>query len=341
MVKEKNKIIFIVLFVSIALSYIFYERAHKLRIFILHSDSKHSHWVKEVEKGIDMVLSGKNYITVRHYYMNSKKQRSLSYIQRVSRMAKHAILAFSPDVLLVFDANAEKFVANYFIKEHLTNVIISGMVSPKTLIKYQKRKDVIGVIEHIPVKALREILTLMFPEKKKIYYLSDNSLTGKKITSFIEKASWPNYDLIQVNKVNTFKDWKNAVDFARKKADILLIGTFKSIKKEQKIVPAKKLIQWTIENSKIPAVGLYTSFYDNGGLIAISVRAKEQGYTAAKLGLNLLERKMTFEDLAYVKSQTFELHLNKKGIKTYYPEVKIPIILDAFSKADWELPDNF
>jgi len=271
--------------------------------------------------------------------MDTKRRHSRAYLRRVTRTAYNAILAWKPDIVIVFDDYAQKLVGKKLANHESMKVIFGGITDTISLHPLAHQANVTGVLEEIPVKAIKEILSLIFPRKKRIYYLSDDSATARALDKNIINSNWGSYFLVEHKRVKTFHEWKKAVTQARHKADILLVSVYHTIKDGKRQVNRKKLVKWMNRHSSIPVVGIYESFIVDGGLIAIAVPSLEQGYTAAWLANNIIEGKVNIANIPFVRSKTFSLYIRKRAVKRRFPNAHMPVILSAFAKNHWNIDE--
>lgn len=335
-----NSRLFVIgLFLFISLGFILYQRTHKLRVFVLHSYHSSMPWVHGLETGLEHVFKKRQYIEMRSFYMNTKRKNSPAYLRRITKEAIALIKRYKPDVLIVFDIDAQKLVAKRLANKLNCKIVLAGITDSDDLIDFKLASNVTGVLEKIPVKVVTEVLSLMVKKERRLYYLSDNSLAANQLDKDIIKERWAPFTLVAHNKAQTFSLWKQYVLEAQTKADVILLSTYHMVKEEGKKMSSLKLIQWTLAHSKIPVVGLYESFVNDGGYLAIAVASYEQGYTAGKIALFLLEKKLQIDRVPFVQSQMFQLLLRKRLILKHYPSITIPMILEAFSKTKWQLDD--
>jgi ABC-type uncharacterized transport system substrate-binding protein len=336
---KKPAILATTLFLVIAFGFLAYQRMHKPRVFILHSYAKSMPWVQSLNQGIKQIFEDTQYVSLRYFYMDTKRKTSKRYLERISQTAIRAISAWNPDIVIAFDDNAQKMVGEKLTHKKNCKVIFAGITDSQHLYQYETDANVTGVLEQIPLRAIKEVLSLVFHHKKRIYYLSDDSNTAKALDKNIIGNNWGSYKLVAHKRVKTFKQWQKAVLEAQKKADIILVSVYHTIKEGKKQVDPKKLVSWMNKNSKIPTVGIYESFIVDGGWIAIAVSSIEQGYTAAWLALKSIEKQISFADIPFVRSKTFHLYIRKNKVKKHFSYAHIPMILDVFSKNDWSLDD--
>lgn len=325
------------LFLLIVFSFLAYQRLHKPRIFVLHSYNVNMPWVQSLNQGIKTIFGDKAYISLRYFYMDAKHHHSQQYMDRVVKSLKSTILAWKPDILIAFDDDAQNVAVREFGNLPDVKVILAGITDSRRWQEYENTPNITGITEQIPVKAIREILSLMFRNKKRIYYLSDDSNAAKTLDKTITQEDWGSYDLVAHKQVKTFDQWQAAVHEAEQKADILLISVYHTIRDGKKMIDPRRLVNWMNTHSRIPVVGVYEAFIIDGGMLAIAISSLEQGYTAAWLALNILEKKLTIQEIPLLHGRTFSLFIQKKELLKKFPEVHIPVILDAFSKSHWSL----
>lgn len=325
------------LFLLVVFSFLGYQRLHKPRIFVLHSYNANMPWVQSLNQGIRTVFGDKAYISLRYYYMDAKHHNSKEYLERVSKAIKTTIEAWRPDILIAFDDDAQDMAVREFGYSTNIKVILAGITDSKRWLEYDSTPNITGITEQIPVKAIREILSLMFRNQKRIYYLSDDSKAAKTLDKSIMKEDWGSYGLVAHKRVKTFAQWKAAVFEAERKADILLVSVYQTIMEGNREIDSKQLVRWMNEHSHIPVVGVYESFIIDGGMLAIAISSMEQGYTAAWLALNIIEKKLTIQEIPLLHGKTFSLFMQKETLLKRFPYVHIPVILDAFSKSQWSL----
>ncbi len=334
-----KKLTLIIVFLCLSMSFLLYQRTHKLSVFVLHSNSSSMSWVQSLERGLDTVFKNKRYIDIRSFYMNTKQKTSRSYLKRISREAISLIQRYKPDVIIVFDTDAQQLVVKKLIGKFENPIVLAGVTNIKDLKLFEKEANITGILEKIPVKVVQEILSLMLPKKNRIFYLSDNSSSARQLDKDIINENWGEFHLIAHKRVSTFEQWKRSIMDAQTQADVILLSTYQMVYDHGKQVSPMKLVQWTLDHSKIPVIGLYESFVNDGGYLAIAIASVEQGYTAAKMAMFLLDKKVKIDKIPFTRSQTFQLQIRKRLVKQYYPDITIPSILEAFSKTKWQLDD--
>ncbi|CDZ76075.1 ABC-type uncharacterized transport system, periplasmic component [Legionella massiliensis] len=325
------------LFLLIVFSFLGYQRLHKPRILILHSYNVNMPWVQSLNQGVRTIFGDKAYISLRYFYMDTKRGYSQSYIEHVAKALHATIKNWKPDIVVAFDDDAHNLALLEFANSQDSKVILAGITDSRRWLEYENTPNITGITEQIPVKAIREILSLMFRNQKRIYYLSDNSAASQTLDKSITDEDWGSFELVAHKRVETFEQWKAAVNEANKTADILLVSVYHSISEGEQGADPKRLVSWMNKNSRIPVVGVYEGFIIDGGMLAIAISSLEQGYTAAWLALNIIEKKLTIQEIPLLHGKTFSLFMQKEELLKQFPDVHIPVILDAFSRSHGSL----
>ena len=172
---QPSRLFLITLFLVCSLSFIFYQKTHKLKVFVLHSYHASMPWVQELDHGLEHVFNKRHYIDVRSFYMKTNRKMSAAYLKRRAREALSLIHRYKPDMVIIFDINAQKLVMKKLITNSDLNIVLAGITDSKDMKKFQLAKNVTGVLEKIPVQVVQEVLSLMFKTERRIAYLSDNS----------------------------------------------------------------------------------------------------------------------------------------------------------------------
>ncbi len=321
------------IFLLVVFGYLAYQKQHKPRLFILHSFHQNMPWVQSANRGVARIFSNKPYIDIRYFYMNTKRKHSETHIRRISKSALSSIQAWKPDVLIAFDYDAQKLLKDHENEFKNSKIIMAGVADHQLLKQSSRQNNFSAISEEIPVKAIREVLSIVFRQQRRIYYLSDNSDTAKALEHEMLKKDWGSFSLVEHRRVNTVAEWKQAVREANEKADVLLVSVYHGLKKDkQDASKPTELVQWMNQHSNIPVVGMFESFMLEGGLMAIAISSVEQGYAASWLAFQMLESNLETAELPVVQGKNFSLYINKKELKKRFPDARLPVILNTFSK---------
>ena len=273
------------------------------RIFYVNSYHAGYGSSDDVMQGIEETFKNKN-VELKTFFMDTKRKSSEKEIRASAGKALSEIKKIEPEVLIVSDDNAMKYlVVPYFNNTELP-VVFCGV--NWSAVQYNPGKNVTGMLEVLPLsECLSEVIS-NYPDSKKLAVLSENSLSeqnNKKLldTLYRNLGLTPEYLL-----ADNFEEWKDYFIQANNSADIIYMPTNGAIKNwdEQE---AENLVE---ENLEIPAVTCddFMMPYVVFGLTKI---AKEQGVWAAETALEIIDGKKPAE-IPVTKNKQFNALINRE-----------------------------
>ncbi|MCC5792740.1 MAG: hypothetical protein JJT82_09080 [Legionellaceae bacterium] len=322
-----------VIFLLLASFFLTYQRLYKPRILIIHSYHPQMPWVLRLNSGIEKIFADKAFIARRYFYMHTKHKHSPRYLRHMRQSIQNTVRQWQPDVIIAFDPDAQNAVAHLARQGISTKIIFAGTTSEASLRAFQDNPNSTGIREKVPVRAMREILSLIFRNKRQIYYLSDDSFAARALETMIRRENWGAFHLVAHKRVKTVEEWQEAVQEANRKADILLVSVYHTLQQGRHKVNRRALLQWMNAQATIPVVGMYESFMGDGGLMAIAISSYEQGFRAAQMALQLVEKQAQVSDMPVLEGKAFALFIEKGKLKKQFPDIYVPAILDAFSRS--------
>lgn len=279
-------------------------------------------WVKEIETGIKKAFEEQNLsIDYTSFYMNTKRQPGRVQILSSAEKARTQILRQNPDIVIVSDDNATEYVAAK-MKNTKYNFVFCG-VNNEPQAYGLPASNITGVLERHRFADAFKILKILVPNTRKIAVLSEKSESSDLIVSQLkEQRNDIPAEIIGVHTIEYFEEWQNLVKDYQNKADALMIVLYTSFKgKAGNVVPEQQVMNWYTSNTKLPDVGLFPFFAEQGGMLADAVNGYSQGYTAAKMAIRILRGekplnigiKTTSDGIIYINS-----------IRTQKLDIKIP-----------------
>ena len=165
----KNKIIknLTRVFVVLLLIFIVVINLKKPRILILHSYDLDYSWVRDINDGINRVLSDKAY-SIKWHYMDTKRHPSNEFKEKAGNTARVMIDSWNPDLILAIDDNAQKYVAQKYNNHDKMKIVFTGVNAELNAYGYDQAKNVTGVLERIPFNEFREVFSQILPKRKNI-----------------------------------------------------------------------------------------------------------------------------------------------------------------------------
>lgn len=141
---------------------------------------------------------------------------------------------------------------------------------------------------------------------------------------------------IDVRQIKSFPEWRTLVEEANANADLLLFSNYHTVRcttdsaDTRRASPAK-LIEWTEANSRIPGIGAWGFYVEDGGMLSVGVSPYEQGERAARLAVEILDHRVKPRDLA-VETTRQSLVFMREPLMRYYG-LELPRIYEAFARA--------
>lgn len=321
-------------FIFLSIIALIYINLSKPRIFVLHSYDVDYSWVRDIDSGLKRVFN-KNQHVVRYHYMNTKRNPSIDFKERAGRAATEIIRQWRPNILIAVDDDAQKYAAIHFKNDPFIKIVFTGMNAELSEYGYDKADNVTGMLERIQFSAFKEVfLQILPPEKRKVVHIADSSTTSKFIQEEVEKVDWSPLILIETILCNTLDEWKAAVARAEKTADILFITHYHTIKNSTTdglVIKPKKIIEMTEPYLKIPAIGSWGFYVEDGGMMAVAVSPFEQGEAAAKMAIEIIDKKKSPKDIPILISKQFVIYVREESLKKR--NIVLPYTLEAFARA--------
>ncbi len=236
-------------------------------------------WSDGEESGAKAALSGKG-IEIKFVRMDAKRHQGDTFAKAAGEKAKAEIDAFGPDLVIVTDDPAAKFVLQAFYKDAKLPFVFAGVNWDAT--KYGlPYKNATGMIEVAPVKAL--ITSLRANAKgDRVGFMTVDSETERIEGPNYEKALGKAFTVARYAK--TKAEWKNGFKKMQGEVDIVLLGNYAGINDWDE-AEAKA---WALEQSKLPS-GCAYDFMMPFSMLGFTKIAEEQGAWAGATALRILK----------------------------------------------------
>ena len=263
-------------------------------------------WSDGVEQGLRKVLTGN--CEIRQIDMDTKRNKSVEFKQSAASEVKHEIETWQPDVVIVSDDNAAKYVVKQYYRDADIPFVFSGV--NWTVKEYGfPYSNVTGIIEVAPLKVMLTNAIKYSGGAKKAIYLGADTLTEKKNLDRVAGASQKLGIELEGILVSSASEWKTRYRAAQD-VDFIVMGSYSGISDWNKtemaafaVEHAKKLIvtnhEWmmpfsTIGFTKIP---------------------QEQGEWAAQAAIEILKGKSPSE-IPIVANRDWDLWLNMAHLES-------------------------
>jgi len=236
-----KKIFYYTLFAVILLSC-----KHKTKVIYVNSYHKGYPSSDSIEYGLNKTIKNAE---MRTFYLDSKKQQNTDSIQRKSSAILETIRTSNPDLVILSDDNAMKFLIDSLMLQKSLPVIFCGVnwSAQKYIINMER---VTGMLEVLPLKEMLSIILKQYPRAETITILSEYSqseINNKEIldTLFRNTGLTPNYQLAE-----DYAEWKDFFIQANQSSDLIYFSTNGAIKNWEDSLA----VAFVEENIKIPVV---------------------------------------------------------------------------------------
>ena len=273
------------------------------RIFYVNSYHTGYGSSDDVMQGIEETLKDEN-IELKTFFMDTKRKSSNQEIQASAKKALSEIKKFKPEVLIVSDDNALK----YLVVPHFNNtelpVVFFGV--NWSAAQYNPGKNVTGMLEVLPLRDCLSEVIFNYPESRMLAVLSENSLSEENNKTLLDTL----YRSLEITPeyflADNFEEWKEFFLQANKNADIIYMPTNGAIKNWND-EEAKSLVE---EHLEIPAITC-DDFMMPYVVFGLTKVAKEQGEWAAKTALEITGGKKPAE-FPITKNKQTKAYINQK-----------------------------
>ena len=332
-----NQVLIITFFIFLCV-FVVSASLKKPRILVLQSYGTDYSWTSDVDKGINKILFKKPYI-IRWHYMDTKNHPEEDFKVKAGNAARKVIDEWQPDILLAVDDDAQQYAAKYYVNKPRIKIVFAGINGQITPYGYDNASNATGIVERNSLGAIKDLLMQVWQsqgknKKIRIINIGDKSKTLLEDEQFIKSFNWAPVELVDSITGDTFDEWKKAVIDAGERADFLLITNYRKIqysKDNKKLVPPEEIMEWTMQNSKIPGVGTNQFNVTDGYMLALGTSPYEQGRVAAKMAVDIIDKKIVPKDIPVESTKEFFVLMRRSGLEKY--NIKVPEIYEAFALA--------
>jgi ABC-type uncharacterized transport system substrate-binding protein len=257
-------------------------------------------WSDGVERGLRQTLEGK--CEIRQFDMDTKRKKTESDKKAAAQGAKSLIESWQPDVVITADDNAAKFLIQPFYRDKHLPFVFCGI--NWTVREYGfPYRNVTGMIEVAPVKAMIEEARALVPGASRILYIGANTSTERKNSARIRReANKQGLDFDQ-QFASSLQSWIGAYE-AGQSYDFVVIGSNAGIN------------DWDDQAalSAIKPVTQRLSVTSHEWMMPVSVLGmtkvpEEQGEWAGRVALRILDGAVP-DTIPVIANRKWDLYLN-------------------------------
>lgn len=269
------------------------------KVLVLHSYHPEYVWLKEVNKGILSGLKEERFspdknIIIEYFHMDTKRQTSEEWKLEIAEKAMGKIREWAPDVVIATDDNAQKYVVAKMKDEGVNFVFLGVNADPMRYGFIDSHENpggnITGSIERARFGQSVKLLQRMRPDVNRIAIVSDDGPTGKSVVDrVLAMAPEIGVEVVASRRIGDFAEWKKYIKDVQNKADALLVVVYHTLKDDNgNAVSGDEVLNWTIQNSKLPDLGFWSWAVDAGLLCSEAISGYQQGHYAATVASYVL-----------------------------------------------------
>lgn len=252
------------------------------KVFYLNSYHEGYKASDEVMAGIKEIMKEEN-VSLSVFFMDAKRKSSDQEREKVVKNALEKMEAFNPNLIIVSDDDAVKFVITPYFKNRMIPVVFCG-VNWSAKQYGLPVSNITGMIEVLPIEESIQTMMKYYPKAKKLVVISENSVSERKNTAILDKV-YKKYGFnVSYQLVDNFEAWKIAFKKANNEADLIYLPTNGAIK-GWKIKEAKDFVNKNI----LKPVFTCDDFMMAYAVYGLTKVAKEQGLWAGKTAVSILK----------------------------------------------------
>ncbi|MCU7934217.1 MAG: hypothetical protein KZQ99_04970 [Candidatus Thiodiazotropha sp. (ex Dulcina madagascariensis)] len=269
------------------------------RVMYLGSYHPEYPWSIGLTQGIKEVLEGSG-VTLAIHRMDTKRNRSAEFIREAARQARAEVDAFAPDVVIISDDNAVKYVLQAFYKDAALPFIFCGVNWDASVYSLPYRNTT-GMVE---VDLISALIRQLRPHARggRIGYLALEGISSLKNIEWHRRSEGVHYDKIYL--VDDFETWKKRYLALQDEVDMVILGNQNGVRGWN----TREAVAFTREHTRIPSGAL------SPGRMAFTLLGylrlpEEQGRWAAGAALKILDG-ATPSSIPVVRNQQARVVIN-------------------------------
>ena len=271
---------------------------------VMYINSYHSSFPpsQQITEGVFESLSPDSFEITIHF-MDTKRNSSEAFIKKRVSELLDSIHSERPDILILSDDNALKYLLLPNIHTIEIPVVFCGINWTADQYKLPTQ-GVTGILEVLPLEELVQTLKPYYPEMKKLLVLNENTTTSRKTKPVLDTVLNDQGILVSQELVDDFESWKSVFVRANQNYDIIYLQTRGAIKNWNH----DEALNIITEYIKIPLVTC-EEFMMPYAVLGLTQISKEQGFLAGEAAKRIL-RGTNPSDIPITKNQLSKIWIN-------------------------------
>jgi ABC-type uncharacterized transport system substrate-binding protein len=239
------------------------------------------------------------------YMMDTKRNSSLGFIENKAAQLYDSILFINPDIVIVSDDNAVKYLIQPYFSDIDLPVVFCGVNWSDKEYDLQAIK-VTGMLEILPLAEVLLTMRSFYPTMKKLLVLNENTTTSRKEKSLLDTLFNRVGVSVSHELVDDFESWKKHFKEGNKIYDIIYISTNGAIKEWNH----DEAVKFVFQHTSIPVVTC-EDFMMPYAVVGMTKIAKEQGIWVAATAKKILKGVSPF-DIPVTRNKESAIWLNTR-----------------------------
>ncbi len=270
------RIFFAIIFLTLFFQYCRQAQSEKPKVVYVNSYHRGHPSSDEI---MDAIIEGfpADSFELVTYIMDTKRNSSKDFIENKAAQLVDSILMVGPEIVIVSDDNAVKYLIQPYFSEMDLPVVFCGVNWSAEEYNLRAIKNT-GMLEILP---LAEVLLLMksyYPSMGKLLVLNENTTTSRKEKMILDTLFTRVGVSVSHELVDDFNSWKTHFEEGNQIYDIIYISTNGAIKNWNH----NDAVEFVKQHIKVPVVTC-EDFMMPYAAVGLTKVAKEQGIWAAKI----------------------------------------------------------
>ena len=325
------------LFIVATIVFVIWFNTAKPRVLVLNSyDSSYS-WTRDVVLGVRRVLDARPHLSVRWYYMDTKRHPGADFKAGAGARARRQIEAWRPDLIIAVDDDAQEYAARHYVNDPHIRIVFAGVNGEVAPYGYAGAVNVTGVLERKPLQGVKDVILSIaaaHPRPARVVHIGDTSSSVGKDDKFISAFDWTPLQRLDSKLVDNFVQWQEAIRWAGTHADFVITSNYRKLARsatDASLVSPEEVVAWTEANCRLPLIGTNGFFVEDGGMLAIGTSPYEQGEVAAEMALQILDRRRKPADIPVLSSRQFVVFTRESSLRDH--GIVLSPVYEAFARA--------
>ena len=250
-------------------------------LYIASYHTQKDEWTAGIQAGISSVLSRRSDIVLKTHNMDTRLVHTEAEKIIAAGMAREEIGRWRPDLVIISDDNAAKYLLMPFFRDASLPFVFCGLNWDSSVygLPYV---NTTGMVE---VQLIGQIVDHLSPyaKGKRIGTLRGDTLTNRKEQFHFEQ----HLGVAMASRyVHNLEAWKKEFITLQDEVDMLVLGSIRAL--ETGGVPMEEIAAFVLEHTRVPTAA-YDEFMQQLALVTLSTIPEEQGQWAAQQAIRILD----------------------------------------------------